>query len=269
MNAGVFSRQIFRATRRLFRPQRDTLVVEEPLEIHLGDRSLTVLMRTPGNDEELTAGFLFTEELIQARTDLLELRHCADKNGQIGNVLSVALASHVVSEKRRAVRSFFSSSACGVCGKTTLEALRVTSEPIRSRMRVPLTLLYSLYSKLQAGQSVFRQTGALHAAALFDSSGKMLLVREDVGRHNAVDKIVGAALLDKQLPLDKHILVVSGRAGYEIVQKALRARIPIVTAVGGPSSLAVDLADEFGLTLVGFLRGRRCNVYTHKQRLIN
>jgi FdhD protein len=173
----------------------------------------------------------------------------------------------VAFDPKRLERHFFSTSACGVCGKAALETIRVHAEPLRSDFQITAAQLYSLDEKLRKAQPVFDRTGALHAAALFDATGNLALLREDVGRHNAVDKVVGAALLAGKLPLERHILMVSGRSSFEIMQKALTARIPIVASVGGPSSLAIDVAEEFGVTLVSFLRGRRCNVYAGKQRV--
>ncbi len=276
MTQAVKTRRIQRVERHSIHSRDDTIAVEEPLEIRIGERPLVVTMRTPGHDFELTAGFLFTEGIIEKKTDLLDLRHCVEKAGtrvlarpDQNNIVTARLARSVKLDTARTTRNFFATSACGICGKATLDAIRVTSPPLRDRFRVPLKFLFTLDAKLRAAQSVFQRTGALHAAALFDAAGKLLLLREDVGRHNAVDKVIGASLLDRKLPLDRHILMVSGRAGFEILQKALRAQIPIVAAVGGPSSLAVELAEDFGMTLVGFLRGKRCNIYSGEKRLAN
>lgn len=244
----------------------DVVAVEEPLEIRIGKRSIAVTMRTPGNDFELAAGFLFTEGVIQKSADIRKIAYC-DADPQEYNVVTVTLGSDVEFDPKRLERHFFTTSACGVCGKAALESIRVNTTPIQSDFQVPAGTLYSLDAKLRKTQSVFEKTGALHAAALFDETGGLLLMREDVGRHNGVDKVIGAALLEDKLPLEQHVLMVSGRSSFEIMQKALVARIPIVASVGGPSSLAVDLAKEFGVTLVSFLRGRRCNIYTGEQRI--
>ena len=244
----------------------DIVAVEEPLEIRIGKESIAVTMRTPGNDFELVAGFLFTEGVIKKPADIRKIAYC-DADPQEYNVVTVTLGDDVDFDPKRLERHFFTTSACGVCGKATLESIRVNTTPNKSDLKVSADTLYSLDAKLRKTQSVFEKTGALHAAALFDETGGLLLVREDVGRHNGVDKVIGAALLENKLPLDRHVLMVSGRSSFEIMQKALVARISIVASVGGPSSLAVDLAREFGMTLVSFLRGRRCNIYTGEQRI--
>lgn len=246
--------------------RRDVVAVEEPLEIRVGTESLAVTMRTPGHDFELAAGFLFNEGVIRSGADIRKIGYCQAEPQQY-NIVTVELGGDVEFDPKRLERHFFTTSACGVCGKVALDTLKIHSKPIRSKFHVDADVLYALDAKLRGRQSVFERTGALHAAAVFDGSGELVLVREDVGRHNAVDKAVGAALLENQLPLDRHLLMVSGRSSFEILQKALMARIPIVASVGGPSSLAVDVAKEFGMTLVSFLRGRRCNVYAGRERI--
>ena len=246
--------------------RRDVVAVEEPLEIRVGKTSLAVTMRTPGHDFELAAGFLFNEGVIRTSADILKIGYCEAEPQQY-NIVTVELSGKAAFDLKRLERHFFTTSACGVCGKAALETLAIHSKVVHSKFRIDIETLYSLDAKLRGKQSVFERTGALHAAAVFDGVGELVLVREDVGRHNAVDKAVGAALLEGKLPLDRHVLMVSGRSSFEILQKALMARIPVVASVGGPSSLAVEVAKEFGITLVSFLRGRRCNVYTSRERI--
>jgi FdhD protein len=255
--------------------REDRLATEEPLEIRLriGERTWTVAvtMRTPGDDEELAAGFLYAEEVIADRERIRQIVPVAAENpGPEGtNVVEVELTEGPEPELRSLERHFFATSACGVCGKAGLEMLRV---------RVPATapegpvvapeILSELPGRLRAAQGVFETTGGLHAAALFDAAGKLLGVREDVGRHNALDKLLGRAFLDGRLPLRDHLVLVSGRASYELLQKCLVAGVPFVCAVSAPSSLAVELAERFGLTLVGFLRGDRFNIYAGPERIV-
>ena len=252
-----------RGTRR--RP--DTLVVEEPLEIRLSGAPLSVTMRTPGDDFDLVAGFLHGEGVVRAPDDIAAMRYCADTDTL--NVIDVTLAAGVAPPEVAVDRSFYMTSACGVCGKTSIDAIRQrTSYDVRADT-TPLDpeVLAGLPDTLRAAQRVFEKTGGLHAAGLFDASGTLLALREDVGRHNAVDKVVGWALKDKRLPLTGHVLLVSGRASFELTQKALLAGVPALVAVSAPSSLAADLAEEAGMTLVGFLRGTSMNVYTGAGRL--
>jgi FdhD protein len=246
--------------------RKDLVAVEEPLEIRIGDESVAVTMRTPGNDFELAAGFLFTEGVIRESGHIRKISYC-NAEPQHFNIVTVLLDGAVAFDSKRLERHFFSTSACGVCGKAALDTIRVHAKPLRDDLNVTTGQLFSFDAKLRKAQPVFERTGALHAAALFDAAGNLTLLREDVGRHNAVDKVVGAALLAGTLPLERHVLMVSGRSSFEIMQKALMARIPIVASVGGPSSLAIDVAEEFGVTLVSFLRGQRCNVYAGKQRV--
>ncbi|MFC7450800.1 formate dehydrogenase accessory sulfurtransferase FdhD [Rhodococcus daqingensis] len=249
----------------------DSLAVEEPLEIRLGGRSLSVTMRTPGDDIDLVHGFLLGEGIIGSADDVSVIRYCdgVDADGaNTYNVLDVALAPGVP-QPTGPDRQFLSTSACGVCGKASLEAVRVRS-PYDLTDPVPIvttTTLASMPASLRARQRVFDSTGGLHAAGLFTADGALLAVREDVGRHNAVDKVLGWALTDGRVPLREAILVVSGRASFELVQKAVVAGIPILAAVSAPSSLAVDLATESGLSLVGFLRGDTMNVYSGEARI--
>jgi FdhD protein len=249
--------------------QEDQLAVEEPLEIRLAGKSLAVTMRTPGQDEELVAGLLLSERVIEGSGDIDVIAHYAgpEDDPRIGNVINILLNRPSALVHARLHRSFFTSSACGVCGKTSLEAIDTDLRPIAGDVTVPLEALYSLGPALAAAQTTFERTGGLHAAALFDMQGQLLAVREDVGRHNAVDKVVGHMLLQGRLPLDRHILMVSGRASFEIMQKAIVARIPVVAAISAPSSLAVQLALANGVTLIGFLRPGRLNVYANAHRI--
>ncbi|MDI3385302.1 formate dehydrogenase accessory sulfurtransferase FdhD [Streptomyces sp. B-S-A8] len=259
----------------------DTLTVEEPMELRVGGRPLTITMRTPGHDFDLAAGFLVGEGVVHGAGDVAGIRYCAGATaggtsrsesgggGNTYNVVDVALAPGVAAPDASLERNFYTTSSCGLCGKASLDAVRtqttwaVADDPLR----IPPETLATLPEQLRAAQRVFDSTGGLHAAALFTSGGELICLREDVGRHNAVDKVVGHALRGGALPLRDTVLMVSGRASFELVQKAVMAGIPMLAAVSAPSSLAVDLADEAGLTLVGFLRGSSMNVYTHTERL--
>jgi FdhD protein len=252
----------------------DDLAVEEPLEIqleHAGQlRSLSITMRTPGHDQELALGFLWTEGILRSPDDLRQVRSVSQSPCRT-NLVRVAHQDHVAVDLDRLERHFYTTSSCGVCGKASIQALRTQSAfppwPEGSPPFFPASLLHSLPSRLRAAQEVFAATGGLHASALFDRSGECLVLREDVGRHNALDKVIGRALLDGQLPLRDRLLLVRGRASFELVQKASMAGLPFLGAVGAPSSLAVDLAREAGMTLVGWLRDGRFNVYTGAWRL--
>lgn len=251
----------------------DTLVVEEPLEIRLAfgagaarqRRSVAVTMRTPGDDADLAAGFLFTEGLIASADQVLAIKQLDD------NTLLAELHPGVTVDLERLTRHLFTSSSCGVCGKASLEAVHTVAchYPTAGHPRVSRKVLYSLPDTLRKAQATFATTGGLHAAGLFDADGNLLLLREDVGRHNAVDKVIGAALrAGHTMPFRDYLLLVSGRAGFELVQKAAMAGLPLLAAVGAPSSLAVDLAKASGMTLVGFLRGERGNIYTGEERIL-
>jgi FdhD protein len=253
----------------------DRLAAEEPLQLLLDGSPLSVVMRTPGHDVELALGLLWAERVISGRAQVREVRISAEAGEPASAALPV-LADLVESNQvdvslassgRRPERSFVSSSACGVCGATTVESLALDFQPVPPGPVLDPALLAVLAGRLRRHQRLFDQTGGLHAAGLFDVRGELVLLREDVGRHNAVDKVVGRSLLDARLPLAGHVLVVSGRGGYEIVQKAVAAGIPVVAAVGAPSSLAVATARRFGVTLVGFLRDGRFNVYSSPERL--
>lgn len=246
----------------------DCLAGEEPLEIRIGDAPLTVTMRTPGHDLELAAGFLLTEGLIGGPEQIRTLQYGATEKPEArGNLVRVELDGEPF-ERERMQRNFFSSSSCGICGKQSIEAVRVRGiRPPNPAFRLDPEVLCSLPDKLRGEQAIFGRTGGLHAAGLFTAEGTLLALREDVGRHNAVDKVVGWALLQHRLPLSDLALLVSGRGGFEIIQKALVAGVPLVASVSAPSGLAVRLARELGLTLVGFLRGRRFVIYSGEERL--
>ena len=249
----------------LARERADEVVLEEPLEIRINGKAISVTMRTPGDDPDLAAGFLLTEGIIRRREDVASVKHCAHNQDQ--NVLNILLAREVVVDFQQLTRHVFASSSCGLCGKATIESIQGMFPPVQSDLVVDASLITRLPERMRAAQATFERTGGLHAAALFDTAGRLIALREDVGRHNAVDKIVGHCLLNGPFPLDAHILVVSGRSSFEIVQKALAARVPVVAAVSAPSSLAVEFAAENGQTLVGFLRDRRMNVYSHPNRI--
>ena len=253
----------------------DELAAEEPLEIRIAagqaTRTVAVTLRTPGNDFELAAGFLHAEGVLRARGEIRKIAHCdraVGSDGEPQNVVTVELAAAALPDLSPLERHFFTSSACGVCGKASLEGLRLRGQgPAPAGPVVAPAVLSALPAKLREAQGVFQSTGGLHAAALFDAGGGLLAVREDVGRHNALDKLLGWGLLKGRLPFRDRIVLVSGRASFELVQKALASGASILCAVSAPSSLAVKLAEEFGLTLVGFLRGERFNVYAGHQRV--
>ncbi|MFF8842042.1 formate dehydrogenase accessory sulfurtransferase FdhD [Streptomyces sp. NPDC015127] len=250
----------------------DTLAAEEPMEIRVGGRPLAVTMRTPGDDFDLAAGFLVSEGVVHGGDDVAGIRYCAGATADGGNtynVVDVALAHGVAAPDASLERNFYTTSSCGLCGKAGLDAVRTTAawSVADDPLRIGPEGLTALPDRLRAAQRVFDSTGGLHAAGLFTADGELLCLREDVGRHNAVDKVVGHALRSGLLPLRGTVLMVSGRASFELVQKAVMAGIPMLAAVSAPSSLAVDLAAESGLTLVGFLRGTSMNVYTGAERL--
>jgi FdhD protein len=253
-------------------PRPDTLAVEEPLEIRVAGTSVTVTMRTPGDDFDLALGNLLTEGVLRRADEVRQLMHCLDEDesgSPTYNVVDVTLAPDVVPDLGRSARSGYQSSACGVCGKTSIDAITATSpyavadDPVRLSPAV----VAGLPEMLRSRQKVFDKTGGLHAAGIFTADGEPLVVREDVGRHNAVDKVVGWAVLNDRLPLRGTVLQVSGRASFELVQKAVMAGIPMLSAVSAPSSLAVELAARAGLTLVGFVRGASMNVYARDDRI--
>jgi FdhD protein len=274
-------------------PRSDEVVTEEPLEIRLraaalapangalpvfhrraqagADRTVAITMRTPGADLELACGFLHGEGIARSPGDIVDIRFCDDPEldeAKRHNIVVVRLKDGVMPDLHGLERHFYTTSACGVCGKASLDSLRIQGPPpIGAGPCLEPQVLYSLPEKLRAHQGLFASTGGLHAAALFDTQGRLVEVREDVGRHNALDKLVGWAYREGRLPLADHVIMVSGRTSFEILQKSLMAGAPIVCAVSAPSSLAVDLAKEFGITLVGFLRGNRFNVYANRQRI--
>jgi FdhD protein len=245
---------------------QDYLAVEEPLEIRLGDVPMSVTMRTPGHDQELVAGFLLTEGIISGPGELKTLE--ATKAASAGNTISVELATATDSISEQLQRNFLAASSCGICGKATIDSIRVRGIKAPNReFRIDAEILCALPEQLRERQAVFGRTGGLHAAAAFNASGELLVIREDIGRHNAVDKVIGWALLNDRLPLSDVVLMVSGRGGFEIVQKALVAGIPLLASVSAPSSLAVQLAREFSMTFVGFLRGQRFVIYSGERRI--
>ncbi|MFE1170085.1 formate dehydrogenase accessory sulfurtransferase FdhD [Nocardiopsis sp. NPDC058789] len=251
----------------------DTLVVEEPLEIRLDGAPLSITMRTPGSDFDLAAGFLVSEGVVSEGSEVTAIRYCAGATADGSNtynVLDVSLAPGVALPDTSLERNFYTSSSCGLCGKASLDAVRTKARwsVADDGLRIDVPTLTVLPDRLREAQRVFDRTGGLHAAGLFTSEGELLAAREDVGRHNAVDKLLGWALRSDRLPLSETVLMVSGRASFELVQKAWMAGIPMMAAVSAPSSLAVDLATEAGMTLVGFLRGSSMNVYTGRHRVL-
>lgn len=263
----IRSQTILRLDGSLAERREDLLTVEEPLEVRVAGEAVAVLMRTPGEDFDLVAGFLFTEGIIRRPEELGALSYCPSAQApNLENVVEARLARGVPFDLERFRRSFYATSSCGICGKASIEAIRTQAPPLHHAFRVKPEVLFGLDQQLRRAQAVFARTGSLHAAALFDPEGRLLVLREDVGRHNAVDKVVGRYVRAAQAP-PPGILMVSGRASFEIVQKALMAGIALIAAVSAPSTLAVDLARESGMTLVGFLRGERANVYSGEHRL--
>lgn len=250
----------------------DHLAAEEPLAIRLSaggaTRTVALTMRTPGADFELAAGFLFAEGILSGPDSLAGIAYCVDAGEpQHYNAVKVTLRGPSLPDLEALERHFYSSSACGVCGRRHVDALRLRAEPVVSGLRLSDALITSLPAKLREAQGLFELTGGLHAAALFDARGALLAVREDIGRHNALDKLLGWALLENRMPLSDHLLMLSGRASFELLQKSLAAGLPVVCSISAPSSLAVAVAREFGVTLIGFLRGRRFNVYSGETRV--
>lgn len=244
---------------------RDEVAAEEPLEIRVRGRAVSVTMRTPGHDEELAAGFLLTEGIVRSADDLLRIEPCP--HDRIGNIVNVVLKPDVAVDFDRLTRHVFASSSCGLCGKTTIESACQRAEPITSAVTIDPEILLSLPDRLRQTQSAFDRTGGLHAAAIFSTAGQLIVAREDVGRHNAVDKVLGYGVLNRLLPFDQHVLMVSGRQSFEIMQKSVAGRIPIVAGVSAPSSLAVEFAHESNQTLAGFIRQGRMNIYAGAQRV--
>jgi len=252
-----------------FHRKDDYLAAEEPLEIRVGGEPLSVTMRTPGHDLELAAGFLFTEGIVGSGDQIISLRpEASDENAHVGNLVQAELVPEAIPDFSKMQRHFFAASSCGICGKASIDLVRsrLLQAP-NADFRCTPELLVKLPDVLRSSQDVFQRTGGLHAAALFDSTGAMQVMREDIGRHNAVDKVIGWALLGGQIPLANSVLLVSGRGGFEIVQKAIVAGLPVVASVSAPSGLALQLARELRLTLIGFLRGRRFVIYSGEERI--
>lgn len=255
----------------------DLLAIEEPLEIRIGfgsvtdrqQKSLSVTMRTPGHDFELAVGFLFTEGIVQNFDQIESIKYCEDagKQEEKENVVRVELKPDVKIDFEKLQRHFYTSSSCGVCGKSSIDSVRVSCHVLSDQFTVPAHIVHLLPATLRKAQQVFEYTGGLHAVGLFSNKGELILLREDVGRHNALDKVIGAMLFKKEIPLSTFVLLVSGRASFELVQKAAVAGIPVLAAVGAPSSLAVNLAKETGMTLLGFVRDQRFNIYCNEQRI--
>jgi FdhD protein len=262
---------VLRLTDSGARRERDVAAVEEPLEIRLHDKPFVVIMRTPGADRELAAGFLLAEGVVLHGDELGAVEHCKHPDlPEVHNVVNVFLLGGGVARLERLLaerRNVVANSSCGICGRVTIESLETRAAPLPSTCTLAYAVAQSLTGSLRAGQSLFDQTGGLHGAALVTTGGEMVTLAEDVGRHNAVDKVIGRMLLDERLPLRETVLVVSGRTSFEIVQKAWLAGIEIISAVSAPSSLAIELADTAGITLIGFARGHGFNVYTHPHRI--
>lgn len=251
------------------RRKEDYLAAEDPLEIRIGEHPLSVTMRTPGHDLELAAGFLFTEGIVEGRGQILELEENAGENpANRANAVRAMLVPEAMPDFTKIRRHFFAASSCGICGKASIEAVRTrTLAPLSDGFTIDPETLIRMPEALRKSQAVFGRTGGLHAAALLSAVGELLVLREDIGRHNAVDKVIGWALLDDRVPLSSTVLLVSGRGGFEIVQKAIVAGLPVVACVSAPSSLAVQLARELRQTLIGFLRGRRFVIYSGEERI--
>src|SRR6185436_2910958 len=265
----------------------DLLAAEEPLEIRLGfgaanereQKNISVTMRTPGNDFELALGFLFTEGIINNNHDVKRIVYCTDANrslssgegrGEVENIVRVELKENILPDLKKLERNFYTTSSCGVCGKSSIDSIKTICDKQVSENNMSATAetIRQLPDQLRKQQNIFRHTGVLHASALFDAGGNLIFTREDIGRHNALDKLIGAALASGMIPLSDHILLLSGRASFELIQKAVMAGINLVAAVGAPSGLAVRLAKEFNITLIGFLRNERFNIYSGEQRII-
>ncbi|MBK7869263.1 MAG: formate dehydrogenase accessory sulfurtransferase FdhD [Saprospiraceae bacterium] len=280
MSKGIIKRDIKKLKENHAAAWEDTLVVEEPLEIKIAygkgtqrkQKDLAVTMRTPGNDFDLAMGFLFTEGIILSAKDVLQMRYLAEQLDEASqeNIVLVDLQTDINFDFEQLNRHFYTSSSCGICGKASIDMVQTTCHYLlpKGEPRISADLLFSLPQKLNQEQTLFAQTGGIHAAALFDTNGNLQLLREDVGRHNALDKLIGAALKQDQIPLSNAIILVSGRAGFELVQKSVMAGVPILAAVGAASSLAVELAEEHGMTLVGFLREQKGNIYCGAERIL-
>jgi len=275
----VKSVQIVRNLGKSSSVTKDLLVVEEPLEIRIGygaentrkQYSLTITMRTPGDDEHLCLGFLYCEDIISGPDDILSAKYCSNVKEVDGgkNIMRVELKPEIDFLPTNFRRNFYTTSSCGVCGKASIEQVEISCIPIESTIKVEQKVILGLPDKLLELQDVFNYTGGVHACGLFNGDGNLLMHKEDVGRHNALDKLVGSLLLSKQLPAADNIVMLSGRISYELVQKSIKAGIGIIAAVGAPSSLAVELADKFGVTLIGFIKETGFNIYTNKERIIS
>ncbi|OEK00677.1 formate dehydrogenase accessory protein FdhD [Roseivirga sp. 4D4] len=271
--------QVIRVGTQSTEAKPDLVVSEEPLEIRIGhgpeDKreqfSVSVTMRTPGNDEALCLGFLFTEGIINSMDEVMSVKYCEDLGRAEGleNLMRVELKPSVVISDDQFKRNFYTTSSCGVCGKASIDSIKVSCQPLSGeKIQINKEVLFGLSESLRSSQDVFKHTGGLHASGLFDTEGSLIAHQEDVGRHNALDKLIGTGLIKNTLPFSEAVLVLSGRISFELVQKALRAGIQVIAAVGAPSSLAVNLAEEFGMTLIGFLKNDRFNVYSGKERLV-
>jgi FdhD protein len=276
ISTSVGATQIIKRSGGVAEVQPDLLAVEEPLEIRLGygelidrkEKSIAVTMRTPGHDLELALGFFYTEGIINAKSQVLSIKHCEKvKAEEKGNVLRVELQPEVDFDIKKLDRHFYTSSSCGVCGKASIEAVYTNCELIESANTIDEEIIHGSPDKLRKAQQVFEYTGGLHASGLFNLNGDLLLIREDVGRHNALDKMIGALITDESINTDDTFVLVSGRASFELVQKAAMAHIPILAAVGAPSSLAVELAKTSGMTLLGFVRNNSFNIYCGESRV--
>ncbi|RLD21225.1 MAG: formate dehydrogenase accessory sulfurtransferase FdhD [Bacteroidetes bacterium] len=260
--------------------ENDLVVVEEPLEIRIGyglekqrqQTSITVTMRTPGDDEHLCLGFLFSEGIISSASQVLSAKYCQNAAEEDGgdNVMRVELSPDIDFNPNDHLRNFYANSSCGVCGKASIDHVKQTCQPIsNAKYSISKKVILNLPNILEDTQDVFKHTGGLHACGLFDTTGKLLLHKEDVGRHNALDKLVGSLVISNQVPVEEKVLMLSGRISFELVQKAINAGIAIIVAVGAPSSLSIDLAKEYGVTLVGFLKAKGFNIYTGSERIID
>ena len=273
----IQSKTITKYSKNSFSQSEDAIALESPLEIRLGfghidereQKNISVTMRTPGNDEELSLGFLITEGIIEQSNDLLSIKHCGDvKQEEKNNIIRAELKPEIKVDWTKLDRHFYTTSSCGVCGKSSIEAVQNNCLiPIKTQINIKAKTILQLAEQLNDSQLVFNLTGGIHASALFSEDGKLLMVREDVGRHNALDKIIGASAAKNDLPLSQNILLLSGRISFELVQKSAVAGIPIIGAFGAPSSLAIELAEEMNITLIGFLKKETFNIYTRKQRI--
>jgi FdhD protein len=277
VNLGVNSTKVTEVTKASAQLKDDLLAVEEPLEIRIGygdqnnrsQKSLVVTLRTPGHDFELALGFAYSEGIIDSISDIQSIDYCEDvgKQQEKGNVVRIELSTNKIPDFEKLERNFYMNSSCGVCGKASIDSVKVNCEQLPEGPNINSAIINSLIGVMEEKQRIFEHTGGLHAAALFDTGGNILLMREDVGRHNALDKVIGATMLKNEFDLESCILLLSGRAGFELVQKAIRAGICVVAAVGAPSSLSVSLAQEFGMTLIGFLKKGKFNIYSDPARI--